>query len=69
MPGVSNSNCSLGQLRTCKVTRGLRYGYDVTIAVPGLTKSCFYIIFSAKGIMNYSLIISVHRLYVRINQF
>ena len=44
------------------------YDADETIAVPELTKNSFYILFPAKGIMNYRQIIS-SRLYVRINQF
>ena len=68
IPGVSNSNCSVGQMRTCMVTRGPHYDADETIAVPELTKNSFYIFFPAKGIMNYRQIIS-SRLYVRINQF
>jgi len=55
-------------MRTCKVTRGPHYDADETIAVPELTKNSFYILFPAKGIMNYRQIIS-SRLYVRINQF
>jgi len=32
--GVSNSNCSVGQIRTYKVTRGPHYDADATMAVP-----------------------------------
>jgi len=32
--GASNSNCSEGQIKTYKVTRGPRYAADVTMAVP-----------------------------------
>jgi len=55
-------------MRTCKVTRGPHYDADVTVAVRELTKNSFYILFPAKGVMNYRQIIS-SRLYVRINQF
>jgi len=34
--GVSNSNCSVGHMRTYKVTRGPHYDADATIAVPEL---------------------------------
>ena len=68
IPGVSNSNGSVDQMRTCKVTRGPHYDADETIAVPEFTKSRFYILLPSKGIMNYRHIIS-SRLYVRINQF
>jgi len=41
MPGISNSNCSEGQLWTYEVTRGLHHDYqglhydtDATMAVP-----------------------------------
>jgi len=34
MPGVSNSNCSEGQMRTYKVTQGLHYDADTTMAAP-----------------------------------
>jgi len=67
-PGVPNSSCSVGQMRTCKVTRGPHYDADETIAVPELIKNSFYILFPAKGIMSYRLVIS-SRLYVGINQF
>jgi len=32
--GVSNSNCSEGQMKTYKVTRGPHYDADATLAVP-----------------------------------
>jgi len=51
-------------MRSCKVTRGPYYDANATITVLELK---FYILFPAKGIMNYRQIISV-RLYVRINQ-
>jgi len=35
-PGVSNSNCSMGKMRTYKVTRGAHYDADETIAAPEL---------------------------------
>jgi len=38
------------------------------MTIPELSKNSFYILVSAKGIMNYRRIIS-SRLYVRINQF
>jgi len=46
--GASNSNCSLGQIKTCKVTRGPHHDADATIAVPELTRNRFYILFPAK---------------------
>jgi len=67
-PAVSNSNCSVGQMRTSEITRGPHYDADETIAVPELTEKSFYVLFPAKGIMNYRQIIS-SRLFVRINQF
>jgi len=56
--GISNSNCSVGYMRTYKITRGPHYDADATIAVPELTRNSFYILFPAKGIMNYRQIIS-----------
>jgi len=32
--GVSHSNCSVGQIRTYKVTRGPHYDADAIMAVP-----------------------------------
>jgi len=46
--GVPNSNCFLGQIRTCEVTRGPHYDADAKIAVPELTRNRFYILFPAK---------------------
>jgi len=62
--GVSNWTCSVGHTRTYKVTRGPHYGTDALITVFELK---FYILFTAKGIMNHRQIIS-SRLWVRINQ-
>jgi len=33
-PGVSNSNCSMSQMRPYEVTRGLHYDTDATMAIP-----------------------------------
>jgi len=55
-------------MSTYNVTRGSHYDADATMAVPELTRNSFYILFPAKGIMNYRQIISI-RLYVRINRF
>ena len=63
-PGVSNSNCSVGHIRTYKVTRGPHYDADATIAVHELN----FTFISCESIMNYRQII-YSRLYVRINQF
>jgi len=41
-----------------EVTRGTHYDADATMAVPELTRNSFYILFPAKGIMNYRQIIS-----------
>jgi len=64
--GVSNSNCSVGQIRTYKVTQGTHYGV-VTQQWRYLifTRNSFYILFPAKGIVSYRQIIS-SRLYVRL---
>jgi len=56
--GVSNSNCSVGQMGTYKVTRAPHYDAEATIAVPECTRNSFYILFPAKGVMNYRQIIS-----------
>jgi len=37
--GVSNPNCSEGQIRIYKVTRGPHQDADVTMAVPNLTRN------------------------------
>ena len=39
--GISNSNFSVGQMKTCKVSRGPHYDADEIIAVPELTKTAF----------------------------
>ena len=54
-------------MRTHKVTRGPHYIADATMSVSELAGNSFYILFPAKGIMNYRQIIS-SRLYVRISQ-
>jgi len=50
--GVSNSNCSVGQIRTYKQTQGTHYDV-VTQQWRYLifTRNCFYILFPAKGIV------------------
>jgi len=63
-----NSNCSVGHIRTFKVTRGPHYDADTTVGVPELTRNSFYILFPANGIMKYKQII-YGRLYVSVNQF
>jgi len=45
-------------MRTYKVTRGPNYEADATVEVPELTRNSFYVLFPAKGIMNYMKIIS-----------
>jgi len=55
-------------MRTYKLTLGPHYVADATMSVPELTRNSFYILFPAKGVMNYKHIIS-GRLYVRINHF
>jgi len=54
-------------MRSYKVTRGPHYDADAIVAVPELTRNSFYILFPAKGTLNYRPIIS-SRLYVPINQ-
>jgi len=56
--GVSNSNCSVGQTGTYKVTRGPHFDAEATIALPECTRNSFYMLFPAKGVMNYRQIIS-----------
>jgi len=55
-------------MRTYKVTSGPYYDADATIAVPERTINSFYILFPAKGVMNYRKIILAVS-HVRINQF
>jgi len=55
-------------MKTCRVTRGPHYDAEAKMAVPELSRNSFYILFPAKGIMNYTQII-YSRLYVRITQF
>ena len=62
--GASISICSVGHVRTYKVIHGLHYDADAKITVLELK---YYILFPAKGIMNYRQIISSH-VYVHINQ-
>jgi len=45
IPGVSNSNCSVGHMRTYKVTRGPHYKAEATVEVPELTRNSFFILF------------------------
>jgi len=45
-------------MRTYKVTRVPHYETDATVEAPELTGNSFYILFPAKGIMNYMKIIS-----------
>jgi len=61
--GVSNSNCSDGQMRTYKVTRGSHYDADTTMAVPEPQSKQLLHLISCKGLMSYMQIIS-SRLYV-----
>jgi len=68
MAGVSNSNYSVGQIGTYKVTCGPHCDADATMAASEFTRNSFYILFPAKDIMNYRQVISSW-LYVRINQF
>jgi len=58
----------MGHVRTYKVTSGRHYIADATMSVPELTTNSFYILFPAKGVMNYKQIIS-SLLSVRINHF
>jgi len=44
--GVSNSTCSVGHIRTYKVTRGPHYNADATTAVCGLARNSFWIFIS-----------------------
>jgi len=57
-PRVSNSNCFVGHMRTYKVTCGPHYDADTAVAVPELTSNSFYILFPAKGVINFRQIIS-----------
>jgi len=41
--GVSNSNCSVGHMRTYKVTRGPHYDVCATIAVPELNFASYFL--------------------------
>jgi len=41
--GVSNSNCSVGHMRTHKVTCGAHYDADATIAVPELNFTPYFL--------------------------
>jgi len=43
IPGVSNSNCSVGHMRTYKVTCGPHYDADATIAVPELNLTPYFL--------------------------
>jgi len=45
---VPNSNCSLGQIKTCEVTRGPHYDADAITVVPELTRNRFYVLVRAK---------------------
>jgi len=69
-PGVSNSNCTEGQMRTYKVNRGPHYSYSRAAlwrwhnngGTWTLLES-FYILFPATSIMSYRQIVSC-RLYL-----
>jgi len=39
--GVSNANCSVGHMKTLKVTRGPHYDADTAMVVPELTRNSF----------------------------
>ena len=66
-PGVSNSDCCVGHMRTHKghmrthkghmrthkVTRGPHYIADATMSVSEFARNSIYILFPAKGITNY----------------
>jgi len=39
IPGVSNSNCTVGHMRTYKVTREPHYDADATVEVPELIET------------------------------
>ena len=41
--GVSNSNCTVGHMRTYKVTRGPHYDSDATVAVPELNFTSYFL--------------------------
>jgi len=41
--GVSNWNCSVGNMRTYKVNRVLHYDADATIAVPELNFTSYFL--------------------------
>jgi len=43
---------------TYKVARGPHYDAEAAMAVPECTRNSFYILFPAKGVMNYRQIIS-----------
>jgi len=62
---VSNSNCSVGQIRTYKVTQGTHYDVTQQWRYLIFTRNSFYILFPAKGMVSYRQIIS-SRLYVRL---
>ena len=53
---------------TYKVARGPHYDAEAAMAVPECTRNSFYILFPAKGVMNYRQIF-VAVTHVRINQF
>jgi len=38
-PGISNWNCSVGHIKTFKVTRGPHFDADATMAVPDFTRN------------------------------
>jgi len=48
-PGVSNSNCSEGQMRTYIVTRRLHYDGDGTLAVPEPQQKQLFHLISCKS--------------------
>jgi len=47
--GISNSNCSVGHMKTYKVTRGPHYDADAEIAVPELLETAFTSYFLRKA--------------------
>jgi len=48
-PGVSNSICSVGHMRTYKAIRGPHYDADATTAVPELARKSYCIFISCKS--------------------
>jgi len=56
--GFSNLGCSVGQMRTYKVTRGPHCDADATM---NLTRNSFCNLFPAKGIISYAALQNISR--------